>query len=106
MTNILQDPRCRAFSSSTIETLAVDPIRLTPISIISSAVSSVRIPPAAFIFTASPTIRFISMISAAVAPPLPKPVEVLIYCSDIYTLYKIFLAEWINDHKRQDCYDN
>ena len=24
MTNILQDPRCRAFSSSTIETLAVD----------------------------------------------------------------------------------
>ena len=28
------------------------------------------------------------------------------YSPDIYSLYKIFLAEWINDHKRQNCYDD
>ena len=36
-----------------------------------------RIPPAAFTLTASPTVSFIKRTSSSVAPPVPKPVLVL-----------------------------
>ena len=40
--------------------------------------SLVFIPPAAFNFTKGATLAFISFTSSSVAPPVPKPVEVLI----------------------------
>jgi hypothetical protein len=64
------------FSSSTMLTLAVEPMRDTPSSIMRKAVSKVRMPPAALIFTSSPTHFFISATSSKVAPPVPKPVDV------------------------------
>lgn len=53
------------------------PILSAPASIIFKQVSKSRIPPAAFTFTVSLTMLFMSFTSSTVAPPVPKPVEVL-----------------------------
>mgnify|MGYP006962766457 FL=1 len=52
------------------------PILSAPASIIFRQVSKSRIPPAAFTFTVSLTMLFMSFTSSTVAPPVPKPVEV------------------------------
>ena len=52
-------------------------MRSAPASSIARQLSQLRMPPAAFTRTRSPTVCFIRRTSSAVAPEGPKPVEVL-----------------------------
>ena len=57
--------------------LALAPMRVAPAATIFWASSKVRMPPAAFTPMVGPTTRRINATSSTVAPPGPKPVEVL-----------------------------
>ena len=58
-------------------TPALAPILSAPASIIASTVSRSLIPPEALTFSLSPTVSFINLTSATLAPPLLNPVDVL-----------------------------
>src|SRR5918999_4460062 len=63
-------------ASWAILTPTLAPMRVAPASIILRASSRPLTPPDAFTPSSEPTVRRIKAISATVAPPLEKPVEV------------------------------
>ena len=64
-------------SALTIFTPLLVPRRVAPAAIIASASARLRTPPDALTPIAGPTVSRISATSAAVAPPVENPVEVL-----------------------------
>src|SRR5260221_10095624 len=67
----------QAAVACTILTLALAPMRVAPAAAIALRSSRVRTPPLAFTPISGPTVRRMRAMSWTVAPPGPKPVEVL-----------------------------